>query len=42
MTLISSLKKVVRSALEQRRVEVYVSSERAYLSATSYFSTFGF
>ncbi len=42
LTLISSLKKVVRSALEQRRVEVYVSSERAYLSATSSFTTFGF
>jgi hypothetical protein len=41
-TLISSLKKVVRSALEQRRVEAYVSSERAFMSMTSSYSTFGF
>lgn len=41
-TLISSLKKVVRSALEERRVEAYVSSDRAFMSVTSSYSTFGF
>jgi hypothetical protein len=41
-TLISSLKKVVRSALEQRRIDIYVGGDAIFISQDSNFATYGY